>query len=350
MKAYLILENKTVFCGEAFGAINEAVGEIVFTTTMGSYIETLTDPCYHGQIIVQSYPLIGNYGMIYSDMESSKIHAKGYVVREICDIPSNFRCEGTLDSFLKEQDIMGICGIDTREITKIIREEGTMKAIITTKEPDSAEFTLAETKDAVATVSTKEKYTVGEGNIKIGLLDLGTTKSAVNNLASRGASVDVLPYSTKADELLSYDAIYLSDGPGSPDDCIEIIEEIKKVFGKKPILATGLGHQILAMANGAKCEKLHHGHHGANQPVKEIASGRVYITAQNHNFAVISSTLPEFAKVTYENLNDKSVEGIEYTGKNAVSIQFRPIEGEGPNETGFLYDKYFEMIGGSTNA
>ena len=349
MKAYLTLENGSVFEGTLIGAEGETSGEIVFSTTMGSYIEALTDPASYGQILVQSYPLIGNYGMIYSDMESDKIHLKGYVVREMCDIPSNFRCEGTLDSFLKEQGIVGICGIDTREITKIIREEGSMAARISTKAPEG-KITLPEIKDAVKEVSSKEKHTVGEGKIKIGLLDLGTTKSAVNNLASRGASVDVLPYNTKADELLSYDAIYLSDGPGNPDDCGDITEEIKKVFGKKPILATGLGHQLLAMANGAKCEKLHHGHHGANQPVKQIESGRVYITVQNHNFAVIPSTLPDFAKVTYENLNDKSVEGVEYEGKNAVSIQFRPIEGEGPNETGFLYDKYFEMIGGSTNA
>ena len=345
MKAYLILENGSVFEGTSIGAQGEAVGEIVFSTTMGSYIEALTDPSSYGQILLQTFPLIGNYGMIYSDMESDKAHTKGYVVREMCDIPSNFRCEGTLDSFLKEQGVVGICGVDTREITKIIREEGTMAAKITTKAPEG-KITLPQIKDAVKEVSAKEKYTVGEGNVKIAFLDLGTKKSAVNTLASRGAQVDVLPCDTKADELLTYDAVYLSDGPGNPDDCGEIIEEIKKVFGKKPILATGLGHQLLAMANGGKCEKLHHGHHGANQPVKEIASGRVYITAQNHNFAVISSTLPDFAKVTYENPNDKSVEGIEYIDKNAVSIQFALTEGEGPNETGFIYDRYFEMIGG----
>ncbi len=346
MKAYLILENGTVFEGTSIGAEGETVGEIVFSTTMGSYIEALTDPASYGQILVQTFPLIGNYGMIYSDMESDKIYAKGYVVREMCEVPSNFRTEGTLDSFLKEQGIVGICDIDTREITKIIREEGTMAAKITTTAPADKKITLPETKDAVCEVSTKEKYTVGEGKVKIALLDLGTKKSAVNALASRGASVDVLPCSTKADELSKYDAIYLSDGPGNPDDCKDIAEEIKKVFGRKPILATGLGHQLLAMANGAKCEKLHHGHHGANQPVKQIESGRVYITLQNHNYAVTASTLPDFAKVTYENLNDKSVEGIEYTGKDAVSIQFALIEGEGPNETGFIYDKYFEMIGG----
>lgn len=351
MKAYLILENGTVFCGEAFGAVCEEIGEIVFSTSMGSYIEALTDPCYFGQILVQTYPLIGNYGMIYSDMESSKAHVKGYIVREICDMPSNFRCEGTLDSFLKEQGIMGICGIDTREITKIIREEGTMTALITTKEPAAADALKAfDTKDAVASVSTKEKYTVGEGDKKIAFLDLGTSKSAVKALADRGAEVTVLPYNTGAEELMKYDAIYLSDGPGNPDDCTEIVKVIADVFGKKPIFATGLGHQLLAMANGAECEKLKYGHRGANQPVKQLSTGRVYITAQNHGYAVISSTLPENAAVTYENLNDKSCEGIEYTDKNAVSIQFRPIEGDGPNETGFLYNKFFEMIGGNTNA
>ena len=350
MKAYLILENGTVFCGEQFGAEAEETGEIVFSTSMGSYIESLTDPCYSGQILVQSYPLIGNYGMIYSDMESSKVHVKGYVVREICDTPSNFRCEGTLNDFLKEQGIMGICGIDTREITKIIREEGTMTARITTKAPSSEKLIAPDIKNAVSSVSTTQKYTVGEGDKKIALLDLGTTKSAVKTLADKGATVTVLPCSAKADELLSYDAIYLCDGPGNPDDCADIIKTISEIFGKKPIFATGLGHQLLAMANGAECEKLKYGHHGANQPVKQLSTGRVYITSQNHCYAVKSDTLPGYAKVTYENLNDKSCEGIKYEGKNAVSVQFRPIPGGGPNETDFLYAEFFEMIGGSANA
>jgi len=352
MKAYLILENGKVFCGEAFGAVTQEVGELVFSTSMGSYIEALTDPCYHGQILLQTYPLIGNYGMIYSDMESAKIHAKGYIVREICPDPSNFRCEGTLDEFLKKQGVMGISGIDTREITKIIREEGTMNALITTKEPSSvAAFTCADIKDAVNTVSTTEKYVVNEdGAVKVALLDLGTTKSSINALTQRGACVTVLPSSVSADELLSYDAIYLSDGPGNPADCAKIIKTIAQIFGKKPIFATGLGHQLLAMANGAQCEKLKYGHHGANQPVKKLDSGRVYITAQNHNYAVIRDTLPKDVCVTYENLNDKSCEGIDYNEKNAFSIQFRPVDGDGPNETGFLYEKFFNMIGGSKNA
>jgi len=350
MKAYLILENGKVFCGESFGAVTEETGEIVFSTSMGSYIEALTDPCYHGQILVQTFPLIGNYGIIYSDMESSKVHTKGYVVREICDMPSNFRCEGTLDSFLKEQGIMGISGIDTREITKIIREEGTMTACITTKEPESIKLSAPDIKDAVKTVSTKEKYTLGDGDAKIALIDFGTTKSAVSTLASKGATVTVLPYNTKADEILGFDAVYLSDGPGNPENMTEAVSTIKEVFGKKPIFATGLGHQLLAMANGAKIEKLPYGHRGANQPVKQISTGRVYITSQNHSYAVVSNTLPKEAEVTYENLNDKSCEGIEYKGKNAVSIQFRPIPGDGPNETNFLYNKFFEMIGGSKNA
>lgn len=349
MKAYLVLENGKVFSGESFGAVTEEMGEIVFSTSMGSYIEALTDPCYYGQILVQTYPLIGNYGMIYSDMESDKIHLKGYIVREICDTPSNFRCEKNLEEFLNEQGVMGISGIDTREVTKIIREEGTMRAIITTKDPSGVTFGDIDTKDAVSLVSTKEKYTVGNGK-KVALLDLGTTKSAVNTLAEKGAEVTVLPYNTDAKEILNYDALYISDGPGNPADCEDVIETVKEVFGKLPIFATGLGHQILAMANGGVCEKLTYGHHGANQPVKQLSSGRVYITSQNHCFAVKRDSLPESAEVTYENLNDKSTEGIEYKGKNAFSIQFRPIKGDGPNETDFLYDKFFEMIGGSKNA
>lgn len=348
MKAYLILENGTVFEGESFGAVTEESGELVFTTTMGSYMETLTDPCYYGQILVQTFPLIGNYGMIKTDMESSKIHLKGYIVREICDAPANFRCEGLLEDFLKEEGIMGISGIDTRLITKILREEGTMKAIITTN-PD-AKIGNCDIKNAVNAVSTKEKYMVGEGDKNIALLDLGTTKSAALPFISRGAKVTVLPYNTSFDELSGYDALYVSDGPGNPEDYKEIADELGKAFGKLPIFATGLGHQLLAMSQGAEIEKLPYGHRGANQPVKKIDSGRVYITAQNHGYTVKKDTLPACAEVTYENLNDKSVEGIVYNGKNAISLQFRPCEGNGPNETGFLFDKFFEMIGGSKNA
>ncbi len=351
MKAYLILANGTVFCGEQFGAVAEETGEIVFSTSMGSYIEALTDPCYYGQILVQTYPLIGNYGMINSDMESNKIHAKGYIVREICDTPSNFRCEGTLEDFLKEQGIMGICGIDTREITKIIREEGSMTARITTKEPSSEVLSAPDIINAVASVSTNSKYTLNEGGKeKIAVLDLGTTKSAVNIFANRGAAVTVLPYNTAADEIASYDALYISDGPGNPEDYSDIANTISQLFGKMPIFASGLGHQLLAMSQGAKTEKLKYGHHGANQPVKELSSGRVYITAQNHGYAVVKSTLPNSAAVTYENLNDLSCEGIDYAQSNAFSVQFRPCEGKGPNETGFLYDRFVEMIGGSKNA
>lgn len=348
MKAYLILENGTVFEGESFGAVTEESGELVFTTTMGSYIEALTDPCYYGQILVQTFPLIGNYGMIKKDMESGKVHLKGYIVREMCDMPANFRCEGLLEDFLKDQGIMGISGVDTRQITKILREEGTMKAIITTN-PD-AEIGDCDVKDAVKTVSTKEKYTVGDGSKNIGLLDLGTTKSATLPFVERGAKVTVLPYNTRADELSGYDALYISDGPGNPEDYKEVADVLKEVFGKLPIFASGLGHQLLALSQGAKTEKLPYGHRGANQPVKKLDSGRVYITMQNHGYTVIKDTLPSCAEVIYENLNDKSVEGVIYNGKNAISLQFRPCEGDGPNETGFLFDKFFEMIGGSTNA
>ena len=350
MKAYLILEDGTVFTGEQFGAETENVGELVFTTSMGSYIEALTDPAYYGQILMQTYPLIGNYGMIKEDMESSKIHLKGYIVRENCTAPANFRCEGNLEDFLREQGVMGISGIDTREITKILREKGTMKATITTKKPAFANLS-SDISDAVKKVSTEKKYTVGEnGGKKIALLDLGTTKSVINTLCSRGANVTVLPYNASSEEILSFDALYISDGPGNPADYPEISDVIGKVFGKLPIFATGLGHQLVAVSQGAKTIKLPYGHRGSNQPVKELSSGRVYITAQNHGYAVDKASLPDFAEVTYENLNDKSCEGLEYTKKSAITLQFRPCEGSGPNETGFLFDKFFEMIGGSTNA
>ncbi len=349
MKAYLILENGTVFTGEQFGAVTEEAGELVFSTTMGSYVEAITDPAYYGQILVQTYPLIGNYGMIKADMESGKAHLKGYIVRQMCDAPANFRCEGLLQDFLTEQGIMGISGIDTRQITKILREEGTMKAVITTKDPREVCFDY-DIKDAVAKVSTKEKYTLGEGGKNVAILDLGVLKSAILPFTSRGARVTVLPYNTSSQELLSYDALYISDGPGNPEDYSDIAKTLGEVFGKLPIFATGLGHQILAMSQGAKTTKLHYGHRGANQPVRRLDNGRVYITMQNHGYAVVKETLPDFATVTFENVNDRSCEGIFYNDKNALSLQFRPCEGNGPNETGFAFDKFFEMIGGSVNA
>ena len=252
MKAYLILENGEVFCGESFGANTEQTGELVFATGMGGYIETLTDPSYYGQIVVQTFPLIGNYGMISEDAESDRSFVKGYVVRDICDAPSNFRCEGELSDYLKKQNIMGISGVDTRRITKIIREKGVMNARITTQMPETIpDLTGYSVKDAVRSVGVQVKkvYNFG-GSVRIALLDLGAKRNIVRELAKRGAEVTVLPYNTPAEEILTYDALMLSNGPGDPAENTELIETVSSVIGKIPIFGICLGHQILALACG----------------------------------------------------------------------------------------------------
>jgi len=339
MKAYIVLENGQIFEGERFGAQTDAIGELVFTTSMGGYMETLTDSCYHGQIVLQTFPLIGNYGIVTKDIESDKIQVAGYVIRDLCTAPSNFRCEGDLDSFLKAQNIPGIYGVDTRELTRIIRENGVMKARIVSEKPtDTAmEYNI---NDAIKAVSGELKsYTAENAKYSIGVLNLGATRGIADALVKRGCNVCELAYNAKADELLSYDALVLSAGPGDPAENTAVIETVAEVFGKTPIMGIGLGHQILALAAGAKTEKMKVGHRGANVPVRDEKSGRVYITAQNHGYTVDCETLPAFAKLCFVNANDKTCEGIEYEGKKAFSIQFQP------ERTAFLFDKFIEMVG-----
>ena len=358
-KAFLVLADGTVFEGKSFGAEGTATGEVVFTTAMVGYQETLTDPCYQGQMVVQTFPLIGNYGTNDEDYASDNSVVSGYIVREYCEEPSNFRCTSTIDAFMKKHGIIGLYDIDTRSLTRIIREKGVMNGMITVcdnldKDDALSRIASFDAGEVVAKVSVKENKLLKaeDSKFSVALIDFGDYKSYAAEFVKRGCNVTVMPYDASAEAVkaVNPDGIFLSDGPGNPEDCTEIAEVIKEVFGKKPIFATGLGHQLLAMANGAKIHKLPYGHRGANQPVKELGSGRVYITSQNHSYAVASDTLPSYVTVTYENLNDKSCEGIEYTDKNAVSIQFRPIAGDGPNETDFLYKKFFEMIGGSKNA
>ena len=352
MKAYLILENGEVFCGESFGANTEQTGELVFATGMGGYIETLTDPSYYGQIVVQTFPLIGNYGMISEDAESDRSFVKGYVVRDICDAPSNFRCEGELSDYLKKQNIMGISGVDTRRITKIIREKGVMNARITTQKPETIpDLTGYSVKDAVRSVGVQVKkvYNFG-GSMRIALLDLGAKRNIVRELAKRGAEVTVLPYNTPAEEILTYDALMLSNGPGDPAENTELIETVSSVIGKIPIFGICLGHQILALACGGKTAKLKYGHRGVNQPVKDLKTERVYITSQNHGYAVLADTLPKYAELRYINVNDSTCEGIDYPRKKAFSVQFHPEACSGPHDTNFLFDKFISMIGGNADA
>ena len=356
-KAYLILENGTVFEGKSFGAEGEAVGEIVFTTAMTGYLETLTDPSYYGQIVVQTFPLIGNYGVIPSDFESDCPHVKGYIVKQWCQEPSNFRCEGDLDIFLRKNGIVGLYGIDTRHLTRIVREHGVMNGKIVTSYdgtvPEEIKgYTIV---DAVKnTTCDKEKVFAPEGEVKrrVVLYDFGAKANICRCLVKRGCEVTVVPAYTKAERVkeIAPDGIMLSNGPGDPAENTEIIEELKKIAELKlPTFGICLGHQLLALAHGAKTEKLKYGHRGANQPCKEIATGRVYITSQNHGYAVVNDSLPDGAEVSFVNANDGTCEGVCYTDEPAFSVQFHPEACGGPLDTGFLFDRFVELMDENKN-
>ncbi|MCL2005673.1 MAG: carbamoyl phosphate synthase small subunit [Planctomycetaceae bacterium] len=345
--AYLILENGTVFEGKSLGAHGEIAGEIVFTTGMTGYLETLTDPSYYGQIILQTFPLIGNYGIIPSDFESCSVAAKGYIVKHPCQHPSNFRSEGDLDTFLRERGIVGLSGIDTRALTKIIRENGVMNGKITPTPPTDADLAEARShtiRNAVAAVSARTVVKSENSNAtrrRIALMDFGAKRGIVNALESRGCEVWTFPHDASAQEIMQTkpNGIMLSNGPGDPADIGNkgIIETIK-VLQKEglPIFGICLGHQFLALANGYSTRKLKFGHRGVNQPVKELATGGVYITSQNHGYEVIAEDS------SFVNVNDGTCEGLEYG--NSFSVQFHPEACGGPFDTAFLFDRFTARI------
>lgn len=352
-EVYICLENGQTFKGYSFGATKEVIGELVFTTGMCGYIETLTDPSYYGQIVMQTFPLIGNYGIINEDKESNKPYVSAYIVREKCDKPSNFRCDEDLDTFLKENDIPGVYGVDTIEITKIIRESGVMNAFITTN-PKNADYEkIKEYKivDAVKSVSAEKPQLIPSDSHKynVVLLDFGAKKNIVRELNKRGCNVAVMPYNTKAEDILKLgvDGIMLSNGPGDPSENTEIVEELKKLIGKVPMFGICLGHQLLALAMGGKTTKLKYGHRGVNQPVKNLETGRTYISSQNHGYAVVNETIEAAGgKVSYINANDGTCEGVDYEDKKAFSVQFHPEACSGPHDTRFIFDKFIDMMGG----
>ena len=431
MKAFLILADGTVFEGKSIGATGSTIGETVFTTGMTGYLETLTDPSYYGQIVTQTFPLIGNYGDIPVDYESKKSWVRGYIVRELCEQPSNFRCSGQLNDFLKAQGIIGICGIDTRSLTKRLRESGVMNGMIVSgknAENLRPQELLAKIKDykitdAVKLVQTKEGEvspcapvssaspavayatlsSVGNNSTTkptkfceaklqaqvhscnsqtkisylrhprnaphIVLFDFGAKLNIQRELEKRGCKVTVVPYNTTAEEVLKMqpDGIMLSNGPGDPAENISVIEEIRKFceYNKQvvsirpsaysttadgsttrviPIFGICLGHQMLALARGCKTSKLKYGHRGGNHPCKDTETGRVYITSQNHGYAVENTSLPPYAKMSFFNVNDGTVEGITYTDIPAFSVQFHPEACGGPHDTNFLFDRFLKMI------
>lgn len=349
-KRYLVLENGRVFAGEGFGWQADVVGELVFTTAMVGYLETLTDPSFYGQIVIQTFPLIGNYGVIPADFESKSPKLSAYVVREWCQEPSNFRSEGDLDTFLMENHIVGLAGIDTRALTRIIREYGVMNAKITA-DPNVTPELLAELKayrvqDSVRTVSSKDTPAEGSGR-RVVLWDFGAKENIRRCLVDRGCEVINMPSTAKAEEILAVkpDGIMLSNGPGDPADNLPIVEELKKVASAGvPTFGICLGHQLLALAHGAKTGKLHYGHRGANQPVKEVKTGKVYISSQNHGYAVLNESLPAGAELSFVNANDGTCEGVDYLDKPAFSVQFHPEAAAGPQDTAFLFDRFIDMI------
>lgn len=354
-RAYLILSNGTVFEGWKIGADTEGIGEVVFSTGMVGYLETLTDPSYAGQIVVQTFPLIGNYGVISDDFEG-KCAVKGYVVRSLCDAPSNFRSEYELDAFLKAQGVCGICGIDTRYLTKIIREEGVMNGMISDDpSPGMKEIAEYQVKGVVELVTSKEASVFpadADEKYRVALIDYGAKKSIVKCLQKRGCRVLSFPAGTSGEEILASgpDGIMLSNGPGDPAENLYQVEQIKKLLGKKPLFGICLGHQLTALALGGKTEKLKYGHHGVNQPVKETDGTRTYITSQNHGYAVIAETLAGVGKKSFVNANDGSCEGMDYSDLDAFTVQFHPEANGGPHDTEFLFDRFIKMMEKNKNA
>lgn len=397
MKAFLILEDGTVFTGTSFGAAKEVISEIVFNTSMAGYPEVLTDPSYAGQAVCMTYPLIGNYGVCLEDMESVRPWPDALIVRETCHVPSNFRSDESLDAFMKKYDIPGIAGIDTRALTKLLREIGTMNGMITTDEHYDLQIILPQLKKytcgkVVEKVTCKEKYTVpgakdlsengpisghaffdsneyekyqdgdksckekrpslvrslnGQG-LKIGLLDVGLKENIVRSLSMRGCDVMVYPAWTPAAEILADqpDGIMISNGPGDPKECTSIIAEVRKLYESNvPIFAICLGHQLMALATGSDTFKLKYGHRGGNHPVKDLTTGRVYISSQNHGYAVDESSVnPAIAEPLFVNVNDGTNEGLIYKDKNIFTVQFHPEACPGPQDSGFLFDRFLENI------
>ena len=391
MKAFLILEDGTVFEGTHIGADKEVISEIVFNTSMAGYLEVLTDPSYAGQAVCMTYPLIGNYGICKDDMESRKPWPDGFIVRELSRNYSNFRADISIQQFLEENGVPGIAGIDTRALTKILREKGTMNGMITTNENYNCDEILPRLKayttgKVVEKVTCDQVYEVkgsqsltengaisgsakfdaaafaqgvrekkpslvkelnGKGK-KVALLDLGTKANIAYSLKSRGCDVTVYPAQTKAEEIIAAapDGIMLSNGPGDPKECTEIIAEIRKLYNTDiPIFAICLGHQLMALATGADTYKMKYGHRGGNHPVKDLATGRVYISSQNHGYVVDMDKLdPKVATPAFINVNDGTNEGLNYTGKKIFTVQFHPEACCGPQDSGYLFDRFIDMM------
>ena len=353
-KARLILENGAIFEGFSFGAAKDVLGEVVFNTGMTGYQEVLTDPSYAGQIVCMTYPLIGNYGINQEDFESVRPQVKGFIVREFEKQPSNFRSEEAIDGFLMRFGIPALCAIDTRALTRLLREYGTMRGMIQsgeTYDPDKImpQIQAFRITDPVMDVTVKEKkvYKPEAQKFRVALLDYGYKQNIVRSLVKRGCEVTVFPANTTAKEILDFnpDGVMLTNGPGDPKDCTYAIETIRGIIGKKPLFGICLGHQLVALALGADTGKLKYGHRGANHPVKDLTLGKTYITSQNHGYAVLVDSLdPRTMRLSHINLNDNTAEGVEYPNQNAFTVQFHPEASPGPQDTAYLFDRFIGMM------
>ena len=361
MKATLILSNGAVFRGDAIGAMGDRVCEMVFNTSMTGYQEILTDPSYAGQGVVMSYPLMGNYGVNGEDNESQRPWAEALVVRHLSPVGSNFRCEGSLGDYLRQHNIVGIQGVDTRALTKLLRSQGTMNGMITCAE----HFHVQKVMDKLAAyrvsgtverVTRREKEVfpaLGERRLRVALMDYGVKQNMIECLRKRGCEVTVYPAHTPASEVLSggFDGVMLSNGPGDPADNVEIIREVRALYDSNiPLFAVCLGHQLLALATGAKTHKMTFGHRGGNHPVKDLEAGRCFITSQNHGYVVDADSVdPNLAQVSHVNVNDGTVEGLKYKRKNCFTVQFHPEASPGPEDTEYLFDRFIASMGGGNN-
>ena len=353
MKAFLLLEDGTVFEGNSFGMEGNVIGEVVFNTGMTGYQEVLTDPSYCGQIVCMTYPLIGNYGVNLDDIESIKPQVKGFIVRELCKTPSNWRSIESLNEYLKRNEIIGLEGIDTRELTIILREKGTMKGtIVTAEQLEGIEEKICNVKgytidNPVLQVTTPEVQKFPGSGHKIALLDYGLKRNIVRSLLKRNCEVSIFPATATAEEILGTnpDGIMLSNGPGDPKDCKFQIDTIKQLIGKKPMFGICLGHQLTALANGADTEKLKYGHRGCNHPVKDIEKDMTYITSQNHGYTIVEKSLNrEVMSVSHINMNDGTIEGIRYKNAPLFTVQFHPEASPGPGDTAYLFDEFIDLI------
>jgi len=348
---FLMLEDGSIFEGTNFGAHEKAVGEVVFNTGMTGYQELLTDPSYYGQIVVMTFPIVGNYGINEIDIESEIPRVRGFVVQESCPKPNNWKATQTLEEYLCKHKIAALEGIDTRALTRKIREKGTMKGLITPFPPtDEDVLWLKEYRleKPVDHVTTKKVYTIHGNGKHVAVMDFGIKRNIIESLRSRDCRITVFPASAGAYEILSInpDAILLSNGPGDPKDNFEAVETIKVLIERKPVFGICLGHQLLALASGADTEKLKYGHRGCNHPVMDLARGRTYITSQNHGYAVRDGSFDERKiEITHRNLNDGTIEGLRYKDRPVIGVQFHPEACPGPCDTGFLFDEFLDLIG-----